>query len=129
MDLTKIFIPCVMVDNKLFEIAPPRNLRTVSFIWDPITLREIGRMMNNGDIVDGIHTQLEFGFEIPTFHEYTIQNYFYPSVAEVLSQVPEHILKKIGSTHYFCTQAVKTEDDTGVTFNKQYHVARSWFFK
>ena len=74
--LTKIH-PLVKNNNEWFHIKVPDAFK-VSYIWDPqITERT---------------KELKVLRTIPTLHTYGYYGFFKPSIAEILSQIPEDIL-------------------------------------
>lgn len=73
-------VPVVEFKNKLWKIVLP-NLRNKAYTWSP----EITEVYNN----------LEELTRIPTHHYCGYAGFFKPSIAEVLSQIPEEFVSSV----------------------------------
>lgn len=96
--------------GSLWTIEKP-NFRAVSYIWDPKRLKQAGK-------VKAVTT-------IQTYHSYGAPVLFKPSVAEVLSQIPEKYFD--GSVDaFYISKAPQSADDLNkykAALDEGYHVA------
>jgi hypothetical protein len=109
-ELFSFIKPVVRKGDDLFYIAPP-ELQEASFLWDPVVTAQATNLQEVGRIV--------------TYHRYGYYGMFKPSIAEVLSQIPEHFIR---GTLAFETVGPETTDDLNKNIdivNEGYHVAET----
>ena len=125
----KFFVPCVVdSDGVMSECKMKKDIKTLrnfSFNWTDGD-KVLGKLMSDGSVRDEI--RLKLCFEIVTYHTWSYYGFFKPTVAEVLSQIPESIMKQIKTEMYFCTKVITAEGDNITLIDNDYHIGRTKFF-
>lgn len=107
--------PLVRKGNHLWHIEAPKDLRGIAYMWEPkvtkraTSLQELGRCT--------------------TFHTWAYYGAFKPTIAEVLAQVPAHLLET--TTAFELVDGPETADDLNREYqalNEGYHVATVIFY-
>ena len=107
--------PLLKRDGKLFSIQRPIDLRNQSFIWDP----------KIGNEVKGLKEIAQ----VKTLHTYGYYGIFKPSIAEVLSQVPEYLLDQVVAFHLDGPDTVNDLNKFREELNMGFHVGFATFYK
>jgi hypothetical protein len=67
--------PLLTFDGELYSIVPTRDLRSISFMWNPIRSYRAGPLRQLADV--------------RMFHSFGAPSLFKPTIAEVIAQIPE----------------------------------------
>lgn len=99
--------PLVMFKAQLYGVKD-HDWRTVSYNWIHAEPRTPADVVENLRYVD----------EITTYHTYAYYGIFRPTVAEVLAQIPDHMLSAVVA--FYITDARVHDDD--------YHAATTYLY-
>jgi len=106
--LIKKIVPVVRKDNKLYHIEIP-NLRNIAYTWDYKTTEE--------------YSNLKEITRIKTNHYCRYHGLFKPSIAEVLAQIPEHLIDKIDAFEIISDVCSGTDDEIKIFKEGNGHLA------
>jgi hypothetical protein len=109
-ELVQKIRPVVCDESGRYFYIKPVDPREESFIWDPtLTDEAVGEMGSIARVAT-----------IYTLHEYGAPSFFKPSIAEVLSMIPQHLLGKITA---FETISPDSPEGQWPALKEGYHVA------
>jgi len=112
--LVSSIIPVVREDNKLYKIEIP-DLRETAYTWEPKITKE--------------YLDLQEITRIKTHHYCSYYGFFKPSIAEVLSQIPEKLIEEIDA--FEIIQDTNSGNDTEIKIFKKGngHLATTILYK
>jgi len=112
--LIEKIVPVVRENNKLYQIKIP-DLRNVAYTWDYKVVEEC---KNLKEIV-----------RIKTHHYCGYYGLFKPSIAEVLSQIPEDFIDKVNAFEIISDVCSGTDDETKIFKEGNGHLATTILYE
>jgi len=107
--------PLILKDGGLYYIKRPDSLTSIAYTWDP-------KPTNKAECLEPVTT-------IKTLHTYGYYGMFKPSVGEVLSQIPGHLLDTVCAFHLRGPQEASHLNQYKDELNEGFQVAFATLYK